>query len=110
MQGQTERLAAKQLEPVAPAAVTNRRIILLTTPASYRGSSFMTAAEKLNLDVIHGLDMPEKLAEHWQVTLGLDFGRPYQAAEQLAAFVADNPVEAIIAIDDSATLVAAAAS
>jgi biotin carboxylase len=112
MQGQTERLANKRSEPVAPVSndTLRRRIILLTTPASYRGSSFMTAAAKLNLDVIHGLDMPEKLAEHWHVSLGLDFGRPYQAAEQLAAFVADNPVEAIIAIDDSATLLAAAAS
>jgi biotin carboxylase len=112
MQGQAERLANKRSEPVAPVSIeTNRRrIILLTTPASYRGSSFMTAAEKLNLDVIHGLDMPDKLAEHWHVSLGLDFGRPYQAAEQLAAFVADNPVEAIIAIDDSATLLAAVAS
>jgi biotin carboxylase len=112
MQGQAERLANKRSEPVAPVSIeTNRRrIILLTTPASYRGSSFMTAAEKLNLDVIHGLDMPDKLAKHWHVSLGLDFGRPYQAAEQLAAFVADNPVEAIIAIDDSATLLAAVAS
>jgi biotin carboxylase len=111
MQGQSERLAEKRRHPVAPASTEpHRRIILLTTPASYRGSSFMTAAAKLNLDVIHGLDMPEKLAEHWHVDLGLDFGRPYQAAEQLAAYVADNPVEAIIAIDDSATLVAAAAS
>jgi biotin carboxylase len=112
MQGQAERLANKRSEPVAPVskATNRRRIILLTTPASYRGSSFMTAAERLNLDVIHGLDIPEKLAEHWRVTLGLDFGRPYQAAEKLAAFVADNPVEAIIAIDDGATLVAAAAS
>jgi biotin carboxylase len=110
MRGQAERLANERSEPVAPVSLQNRRIILLTTPASYRGSSFMTAAEKLHLDVIHGLDMPDKLAEHWHIDLGLDFGRPYHAAEQLAAYVADNPVEAIIAIDDSATLVAAAAS
>jgi biotin carboxylase len=112
MQGQTERIAEQRSEPVVPVSIaTNRkRIILLTSPASYRGSSFMTAADKLNLDVIHGLDLPEKLAEHWHVDLGLDFAQPYQAAEQLAAFVADNPVAAIIAIDDSATLVAASAS
>jgi biotin carboxylase len=70
----------------------------------------MTAADRLGLDVIPAIDMPESLAEHWQMTLGLDFARPYHAAEQLAAYVADNPVTAIIAIDDSATLVAASAS
>jgi biotin carboxylase len=104
--------ASETCEPVAPVSTRTdrRRIVLLSTPASYRGTPFVTAAANLDLDVIHGLDMPAALAEHWHVNLGLDFARPYQAAEQLAAFVADNPVQAIIAIDDSATLVAAAAS
>jgi biotin carboxylase len=111
MKGQSDLIAPECREPVAPDSIkTGRRIILLTTPLSYRGSSFMTAAAHLGLDVIQGIDMPAALAEHWQMSLGLDFSRPYHAAEQLAAYVASNPVDAIIAIDDSATLVAASAS
>ncbi len=114
--GQPETLVTTSGEPAAsdPTQIeyfpTGRRIILLTTPASYRGNSFLTAATALGLDVIHGIDMPSSLAEHWHMTLGLDFTNPYRAAEELAAFVATNPVDAIIAIDDSATLLAALAS
>jgi biotin carboxylase len=113
---QPEQRVATHREPAAPNSFSNmtsqngRRIILLTTPASYRGNSFLTAATSLGLDVIHGVDMPTSLAEHWHMTLGLDFTNPFHAAEELAAFVATNPVDAIIAIDDSATLLAAAAS
>jgi biotin carboxylase len=111
MRGRSDLIAPECREPVAPDSFKpGNRIILLTTPLSYRGSSFMTAAVNLGLDVIQGIDMPATLAEHWQMTLGLDFSRPYHAAEQLAAYVATNPVDAIIAIDDSATLVAASAS
>src|SRR3954447_15901457 len=97
--GQPDLLATACSETAAPnvGQTARRRIILLSTPASYRGSSFMDAASTLEIDVLHAIDMPSSLAEHWQMTLGLDFTRPYHAAEELAAFVATNQVDAIIA-------------
>jgi len=79
-------------------------------PATYRAGAFVTAAERLGLDVVPGLDLPEPLAGRWQVTLGLDYNDPEEAARRVAAFAAEHPVAAILAVDDGATLVAARAA
>ncbi|MDQ3779805.1 MAG: ATP-grasp domain-containing protein [Chloroflexota bacterium] len=80
------------------------------SPATYRAGAFLAAAARLNLDVVRGIDLPEHLAEFWDVQLGLDFTRPEAAAAKLVAYAADHPIDAILALDDSATLVAAIAS
>lgn len=84
--------------------------MFLTTPSSYRTPAFLESAERLGLDVLQGLDLPETLAREWNVPLGVDFTKPETSAEQVAAFVRENPVDAIIALDDSATVLAALAS
>jgi len=86
------------------------RIVLLMSPATYRAGAFLAAAARLNLDVVRGIDLPEHLAAYWDVQLGLDFTRPEAAAAKLVAYAADHPIDAILALDDSATLVAAIAS
>jgi len=89
---------------------TGRRVALLMGPASYRATAFLAAAERLGLEVVRGLDLPEALADYWGVPLGFDFSRPEQAAADLAARLADRPPAAILAVDDGATLVASLAS
>lgn len=86
-----------------------KRVLLLTTPASYRTPAFLDSAERLGLDVVQAIDMPEPLAREWNVPLGVDFTRPEHAAEQVAAFVREQPVDAILPLDDSATVLAALA-
>lgn len=86
------------------------RIVLLMGPSTYRSAAFLQAAERLELDVIRGLDLPDSLSDYWQVTLPLDFSRPDESAARLADFVATHPVGAILSVDDSATLVAARAA
>ncbi len=80
------------------------------SPATYRAGAFLAAAKRLKLDVVRGIDLPEPLAEFWDVRLGLDFTQPEAAAAKLVAYAADYPVDAVLALDDSATLVAAIAS
>ena len=87
-----------------------KRVMLLVTPTSYRSGAFNTAAERLNIDVVHGIDLPKTLSREWDVQLGLDFSHPHEAAEQIEAFVSDNPVDAIISVDDSASILAALAN
>ncbi|MDP9364278.1 MAG: hypothetical protein M3Q10_08660, partial [Chloroflexota bacterium] len=70
------------------------RVVLLMGPATYRAGAFLAAAERLGLEVVHGIDLPDALADYWGVPLGLDFTRPEAAAEQLAAFAAE-PVDAV---------------
>jgi biotin carboxylase len=86
------------------------RIVLLMGPSTYRSTAFMSAAERLQLEVVRGIDLPEQLSDYWQVELPLDFTRPDEAAAALADYAASHPVRAILSVDDSATLVAAKGS
>ena len=54
--------------------------------------------------------MPKSLAEYWNQPFGLDFSRPEEATKQIVAQAAETPFDAIISVDDSATMLAALAS
>ena len=87
-----------------------KRVLLLVSPSSYRTNAFMKAAERLGIDAVQGIDLPDTLAREWQVPLALDFTAPERAAGRVAEFVKGNPVDAIISVDDSATVLAALAA
>lgn len=96
---------------MADAASSHRkRVLLLISPASYRGPAFVAAAERLGLDVVQAIDMPDALAREWKVSLGLDFTAPARSSEKIVAFARDAPIDAIISVDDAATILAAEAS
>ncbi|HXV98809.1 MAG TPA: phosphoribosylglycinamide synthetase, partial [Anaerolineae bacterium] len=86
------------------------RVILLIKATTYRARPFLEAAARLGIEVIKGIDMPPELAEYWQVPLGLQFDQPDQAVQAIVDFARQNPVQAILAVDDSATVIAALAS
>jgi len=87
-----------------------RRVLLLTTARTYRGQAFQMAADQLGIDVIRAVDMRSELAEHWQLELGVDYRDPDSAAARIAQFSKEMPLDAILAVDDSGTLLAAKAS
>ena len=84
--------------------------MLLAGPATYRLAAFLRAAERLALDVVQVIDTPHELAERWGIPLALDFTRPDEAVATLTDYAGANPVSAVLALDDSATLLAARAS
>src|SRR5215218_5204595 len=86
------------------------RVVLLASPATYRAGAFRQAAARLDLDVVQATDTPQALAERWGMPLGIDFTKPDAAIATLAAYAAEFPVDAILALDDSATLLAARAA
>src|SRR5205085_2564267 len=86
------------------------RVLLLTTPNTYRAQAFLAAAKRLGVEVVIATDMQAELAESWGQRLGLDFQRIEQAVAEIVAFAADRPLSAIIAVDDSGSLLAAQAS
>ncbi|MGA7672398.1 MAG: ATP-grasp domain-containing protein [Nitrolancea sp.] len=88
----------------------SKRVLLLVTPSSYRGSAFTSAAERLGIDVVLGVDLPKALASEWNVPFSVDFSRPHVAASEIASFAREKPIDAIIAVDDSGTILAALAS
>ncbi len=88
----------------------NQRILLLTTARSYRGGAFLQAAERVGIEVIQVVDMSRELAEYWQYPLGVNFNDPEAAVQAMLEFHAHTPVQAILGIDDSGSLLAAGAS
>ena len=88
----------------------NHRVLLIVTPRSYRVPSFMAAAKQLGIEVVQAIDMPEQLASYWDVTLGVDFHDLATATQRIVAFAAKRPFAAIIAVDDTGSLLAARAS
>ncbi|HEX9067904.1 MAG TPA: ATP-grasp domain-containing protein, partial [Ktedonobacterales bacterium] len=86
-----------------------RQVLLLVTPGTYRAEAFCAAADRLGVAVTRGIDLPPGLAEQWQVPLAADFTRPDEAVSAVVSYAQREQVDAIIAVDDSSTLVAARA-
>jgi biotin carboxylase len=80
------------------------------SPATYRAGAFLSAAKKLNLAVVVGIDLPETLSEYWHVPLGLDFADPEISVRTIVDYVQEHPISAVLGVDDSATELAALAN
>ena len=84
--------------------------MLLTTVRSYRLEAFRAAAERLGVVVVTGLDLPPELADSWPGALPLPFAAPAVAAARIADYAIAQPLAAVLSVDDSGSLIAAAAS
>ncbi len=89
---------------------SQHRVLLLTTARSYRGSAFLAAADKLNVEIIQGIDMPRELATNWAGGLALDFHQIDESVLDIVSYSENKPLNAILAVDDSGSLLAAMAS
>ncbi len=87
-----------------------KRIVLLMSPATYRGGAFLSAAKRLNLEVVVGIDLPETLADYWHVPLGVDFAAPEASVQTIVEYAKEHPIAAILSVDDAASELAALAS
>lgn len=87
------------------------RVALLAGPTTYRGDAFLQAAQRLGLDVLRVVDTPAALSsgEHgdW---LDLDFAAQDAAIAVLRRVHARDPLAAVVALDDSSTMLAASAA
>ncbi len=82
-------------------------VVLLASPNTYRSLPFVAAAEKLGLKIQWGVDLPTPLADEWNIALPLDFRNSEKAVRTLTEFAEHQPVDAVIALDDIATVIAA---
>src|SRR6202051_3000714 len=85
-------------------------VLLLMSPATYRAGAFLSAARRLNLEVVVGINLPETLAEYWHVPLGVDFADTAASVRTIVQYARQPPVTAILSVDDSASELAALAS
>src|SRR5258706_218969 len=70
----------------------------------------MTAARSLDVEIVRGIDIPDGLRETWDVPLALDFSNSETALRHLVDYCRAQPVNAIVALDDNATLLATRAA
>jgi hypothetical protein len=87
-----------------------RCVLLLTTVRSYRLEDFRAAAGRLGVSIATGIDLPEELAGQWPGALPLAFNDVAESVHRIVAYAAERPLAAILAVDDSGSLIAAAAS
>jgi len=85
-------------------------VMLLMTAQTYRAESFLAAAARLGIAVTAAIDMPSRLAQPGNGTIGVDFHDPAQAMHAICACAEQHPLNAIISVDDSGSLLAAQAS
>src|SRR5262245_22862764 len=90
-----------------PTSARPQRVLLLTTPSSYRAEAFTAAAGRLGVDADVAVDSPRELAGG--CALAMDFAAP-DALAAIRSYAAKHPLAAIIAVDDSGSLLAAEAS
>ncbi|HEU5227911.1 MAG TPA: ATP-grasp domain-containing protein [Ktedonobacteraceae bacterium] len=90
-------------------ASERKRILLLMSPATYRAGAFLHAAQRLNLEVVVGIDLPETLADYWHVPLGIDFTNVIGSVQTIMEFAQTHPLHAILSVDDAASELAALA-
>ncbi len=88
----------------------NKRVLLLMTTHTYRAQPFVEAARRLNVEVVKGFDLPNALADQWRAVLPINFSDLDQATRTIVDSAAQHPIDAILSIDDSASIVAAHAS
>ena len=84
-----------------------KRILLLLSPATYRAGAFLSAAQRLNLEVVVGIDLPETLADYWHVPLGVDFADIATSVQTIVEFARQHPFSAVLSVDDAASELAA---
>ena len=98
------------MDGVEDTSKKQKRILLLMSPSTYRAGAFLSAARKLNLDIVIGIDLPESLADYWHVPLGVDFADIESSVQTIVAFANEHPFDAILSVDDSASELAARAN
>jgi biotin carboxylase len=86
--------------------------VLLSGPATYRADAFLRAASRLGLDVVQAIDTPGVLHAGIDCVtfLPLDFTQPEAAIATIARLAGEQPIDAVLSLDDSGTLLAAQAA
>ena len=85
------------------------RLLLLLPTTTYRTQAFVDAASKLGVDLVCASERPSTLEERAPDNLiTVDFADPDGAVETVARFARRRPIDAVVAVDDLTTVVAAA--
>lgn len=106
---QESSVTSTTTQPDTETEAVSLRVMLLMSPATYRASAFLSAAEQLGVTPIPVVDMPDSLSEYWQQSHGVSFADVDAALARILALARAEQASAVIAVDDSAAELAARA-
>ncbi len=86
------------------------RLLLLFPASSYRVEAFLEAAERTDVDLWLGTDLPAAFTRYGRPTVPIDFSAPEVAARAIAAVAALTPFAGIVATNESSAVVAGLAA
>ena len=87
------------------------RVLLLIPSRTYRTHDFMEAATRLDVEVVVGSEHRSALASLMKGRqLRLDFHDLERSTQRIVTFAQDHPLNAVVAVDDAGTLLAASAA
>ena len=87
------------------------RVLLLIPSRTYRTHDFMEAASRLDIEVVVGSEHRSALAKLMEDRqLRLDFHDVERSTQRIVAFAKGHPLNAVVAVDDTGTLLAASAA
>lgn len=87
------------------------RLLLLVPTRTYRAHDFMEAAGRLGVEVVVGSERKQALADLSPTKhVVLNFLKVQEATDTIVALATDYPLDAIVAVDDDAAVLAALAS
>ena len=88
-----------------------KRLLLLLPSNSYRGSAFITASNKLAADVVVGVDQSQASESFGNTgVVQFNFSDPIPGAQEITTFAENTPIDAIVAAEEDAVLLAAYAA
>ena len=86
----------------------NPRLLLLVPTTAYRTGEFVKAARRLPVELSIASEAPSALAHLHPVELpAFDFSDPAAVTDFVTRFARENPIDAVVAVDDQATMAAA---
>ncbi len=85
-----------------------RRVLFVLPTGTYRAGAFLSAAAKLQLEVVVATEEPSTLGwKHPESEVVVDLDRPDNVAEAVAHLNQGERLEAVVAVDEASVLVAA---
>ena len=87
-----------------------KRLLLLIPSTTYRAADFMAAASQLDVELIVGSERRQALEGLTGGTATFNFRDVNAGMRQIVKHVKTNPIDAIVAVDDEAVVLAARAA
>jgi biotin carboxylase len=84
------------------------RLLLLVPTSTYRAKAFVAAAKRMPVELSIASEVPSALSHLHPVSLpSFDFTDPEAVTAFIRDFALENPIDAVVAVDDQATMAAA---